>query len=87
MDGAQRDPNRSGQMYDQLTLGALIDPSLVKTVDLFVDVDDHPGPSYGVTVGGPKIWEGAEGAKQVSVQYDVDFDRFIRMFVDRVTRK
>jgi inosine-uridine nucleoside N-ribohydrolase len=83
----QRDPNRSGQMYDQLAIGALIDPSLVKTVDLFVDVDDHPGPSYGVTVGGPKIWEGAEGAKQVSVQYDVDFDRFIRMFVERVTRK
>jgi inosine-uridine nucleoside N-ribohydrolase len=82
-----RDPNRVSQMYDQLTLGALIDPSLVKTVDLFVDVDDHPGPSYGVTVGGPKIWEGAEGAKQISVQNDVDFDRFIRMFVDRVTRK
>ena len=83
----QRDRTGPVGMYDQLTLGALIDPSLVKTVDLFVDVDDHPGPSYGVTVGGPKIWEGAEGAKQVSVQYDVDFDRFIRMFVDRVTRK
>lgn len=85
--GFARDPNRSGQMYDQLTIGALIDPTLVKTVELFVDVDDHPGPSYGVTVGGPKIWEGAEGAKQMSVQYDVDFDRFIRLFVDRLTRK
>ena len=85
--GFERDPNRTGQMYDQLTLGALIDPTLVKTVDLYVDVDDHPGPDYGVTVGGQKIWEGAEGAKQVSVQYDVDFGRFIRMFVDRVTRK
>jgi purine nucleosidase len=82
-----RDPNRSGQMYDQLTLGALIDPTLVKTVDLYVDVDDHPGPNYGVTVGSPKIWEGAEGAKQISVQHDVDFDRFIRMYVERVTRK
>jgi inosine-uridine nucleoside N-ribohydrolase len=83
----QRDPNRAGQMYDQLTIGALIDPTLVKTVELFVDVDDHPGPNYGVTVGGQKIWEGAEGAKQVSVQYEVDFDRFIRLFVDRITRK
>ena len=36
---------------------ALVDPTLVKTVDLFVDVDDHPGPSYGVTVGGQKLWE------------------------------
>jgi inosine-uridine nucleoside N-ribohydrolase len=85
--GFARDPNRAGQMYDQLTIGALIDPTLVKTVELFVDVDDHPGPSYGVTVGGQKIWEGAEGAKQMSVQYDVDFDRFIRLFVDRITRK
>ncbi len=82
-----RDPNRGGQMYDQLTLGSLIDPSLVKTVDLYVDVDDHPGPDYGVTVGGQRIWEGAEGAKQVSVQIDVDFDRFIKMYVERVTRR
>ena len=59
-----------------------------KVIDsLYIDVEDHPGPSYGVTVGGPKLWEGAEGARQASVQYDVDFDRFIRMFVDRVTRK
>lgn len=82
-----RDPNRSGQMYDQLTLGSLIDPSLVKTVDLYVDVDDNPGPNYGVTVGGQKIWEGAEGARQISVQVDVDFERFIKMYVERVTRR
>ena len=85
--GFERDPNRAGQMYDQLTIGALIDPTLVKTLDLFVDVDDHPGPNYGVTVGGQMIWEGAEGAKQMSVQYDVDFSRFIRLFIDRVTQK
>jgi inosine-uridine nucleoside N-ribohydrolase len=82
-----RDPNRGGQMYDQLTIGSLIDPTLVKTVEMYVDVDDHPGPSYGVTVGAQKLWEGAEGAKQISVQYDVDFDRFIRMFVERVARR
>ena len=28
-----------------------------------------------------------EGARQISVQYDVDFDRFIKLFVERVTRK
>jgi purine nucleosidase len=83
----ERDPTRGGQMYDQLTIGALIDPTLVKTVDLYVDVDDHEGPSYGVTVGGPKIWEGVEGAKQITVQDDIDFDRFIQMYVDRVTRR
>jgi len=48
---------------------------------------NHPGPSYGVTVGGQKIWEGAEGARQIAVQNDVDFDRFIRLFVERLTRR
>jgi purine nucleosidase len=81
-----RDPARAPQMFDQLAVGALVDPTLVKTVDLYVDVDDHPGPSYGVTVGGPTIWEGAEGAQKVTIQTDVDFDRFVRMYVDRVTR-
>lgn len=81
-----KDPNSGPQMYDQLTLGALIDPTLVKTVDLYVAVETSPGPACGTTVGGEKPWEGAEDAKQVTVQYDVDFDRFIRMFVERITR-
>jgi inosine-uridine nucleoside N-ribohydrolase len=83
----EQNPTRGGNMYDQLTVGALIDPTLVKTQDLFVDVDINHGVNYGVSVGGPKIWEGAEGARKVTVQYDVDFDRFIRMFVDRLSRK
>lgn len=82
-----RDPGLVEQMYDQLAIGALVDPTLVKTVEMFVDVDDQPGPSYGVTVGGDTLWEGADGAKQVTVQYDVDFDRFIHMFVQRVSGK
>lgn len=80
------DPTRAPQMFDQLAVGALVDPTLVKTVDLYVDVDANPGPDYGVTVGGTTPWEGAEDAKRVSVQHHVDFDRFINLFVDRVTR-
>lgn len=80
------DPGRAPQMFDQLAIAALVDPAIVRTVDLYVDVDANPGPSYGVTVGGRKPWEGAEGARQITVQRDVDFDRFIRLFVDRVTR-
>jgi inosine-uridine nucleoside N-ribohydrolase len=83
----ERTPTRGGNMHDQLTVGALIDPTLVKVQELYVDVDINHGPNYGVSVGAPKIWEGGEGAKKVTVQYDVDFDRFIRMFVDRLTRK
>jgi inosine-uridine nucleoside N-ribohydrolase len=81
-----RDPDHASQIYDELAIASLIDPSLVRTVDLFVDVDDNPGPDYGVTVGGRTIWEGAEGAQRVSVQVDIDVARFIEMYVARLTR-
>ncbi len=83
----EKNPKGGGQMYDQLAVAALIDPTLVQTRELFVDVDANFGPSYGVSVGGPTTWPGAEGAQKMSVQYDVDFKRFITMFVERVTRK
>jgi inosine-uridine nucleoside N-ribohydrolase len=82
-----KDPKSGSQMYDQLAVAALIDPTLVQTRDLFVDVDASFGPNYGVSVGGPKLWPGAEGAQKVSVQYDVDFKRFVTMFVERVAKK
>lgn len=83
----EKNPDRAGQMYDQLAVAAFIDPTLVKTEEWFVDVDANHGPGYGTSVGGAKIWEGAEGAKKMKVQYDVDFDRFIKMFVERVSKK
>ena len=82
----EKNPNARPQMFDQLTVGSLVDPTLVKTVDLYVDIDITHGPDYGASIGAPKIWEGGEGAAKVSVQYDVDFDRFIKMFVDRVSK-
>ena len=83
----EKNPSAGGQMYDQLAVAALIDPTLVKTATLYVDVDTNRGPSYGTTVGGQKPWGGGEGAQQMAVQHDVDFPRFINMFVERVTRK
>ncbi len=75
-----------GAMHDQLTVASLIDPTLVKTVDLVVDVDITHGPDYGATIGALKPWEFAEDAAKASVQYDVDWDRFIKLFVARVTK-
>jgi inosine-uridine nucleoside N-ribohydrolase len=83
----EKDPKSGGQMYDQLAVAALIDPTLVQTRELFVDVDANVGPNYGVSVGGPRPWPGAEGAQKMAVQYDVDFTRFITMFVERVTKR
>ena len=82
----QSRPDASELMYDQVAVASLIDPSLVTTRELYVDVDDTPGLNYGVSVGGDQIWPGAEGARRMSVQYDLDWERFITMFVERVTR-
>lgn len=75
------------QMFDELTVATVIDPTLVKSRTLYVDVDINHGPNYGVSVGGAKPWEGGEAAKPISVQYDVDNDRFMEMFVKRITGK
>ena len=74
-------------MYDQIAAVTLIAPELMKTRDMFVDVDDHYGPDYGTSVGGDQIWPGAEGAQKMAVQYDLDWEKFINLYVERVTRK
>ena len=82
----EADPDRSVHMYDQIAVASLIDPTLVTTETLYVDVDALPGISYGASIGGPDLWPGAEGAQTMSVQHDLDWPRFIEMFVERVTR-
>lgn len=77
-------PDRKYLMYDEVTVASVIDPTLVRTETMLVDVDATPGINYGVSVGGRSVWPGAEGAQKMAVQYDVDWERFIRMFIDRV---
>jgi inosine-uridine nucleoside N-ribohydrolase len=78
------EPERHWLMYDQVAMASLIDRTLVTTEDLFVDVDVNQGINYGVSVGGAELWPGAESAKKMKVQYDLDWPRFIEMFVSRV---
>jgi inosine-uridine nucleoside N-ribohydrolase len=80
------EPERSWFMYDQIAMASLIDPSLVTSERLYVDVNIDHGISYGVSVGGKDIWPGAEGAQQMNVQYDLDWPRFMEMFVARIQR-
>ena len=88
LDGPRyaEDPERVVFMYDQIAVASLIDPTLVTTTELYVDVDTNPGVSYGAALGFDRIWPGAEGARKMAVQYDLDWERFIRMFIERVTR-
>ena len=73
-------------MYDEVAAASVVDPTLVKTQPMIVDVDDRPGIDYGASIGGTEPWPGAEGAARIEVQYDIDNDRFMRLFVDRVAR-
>ena len=80
------EPERSWFMYDQIAMASVIDPSLVTSERLYVDVNIDHGISYGVSVGGRETWPGAQGAQQMNVQYDLDWPRFIAMFVERIQR-
>jgi hypothetical protein len=53
---------------------------------MVVDVDAAHGIDYGVSVGGAEPWPGAEGAKTIDVQYDIDNARFMKLFVERVRK-
>jgi inosine-uridine nucleoside N-ribohydrolase len=78
------EPERIWLMYDQVAVASLVDPTLVTTEELYVDVDVHHGISYGVSVGGRELWPGAEGAHKMAVQHELDWPRFIELFVERV---
>jgi inosine-uridine nucleoside N-ribohydrolase len=80
------EPDRVWYMYDQIAVASIIDPSLVTTEEMVVDVNIDHGISYGVSVGGRKPWPGAEGAQRMNVQYDLDWQRFIEMFIERIQR-
>ncbi len=82
----ETNPDRVWLMYDQIAVASLIDPSLVTTKKMYVDVNIDHGISYGVSVGGEEIWPGAEGSQQMNVQYDLDWPRFIEMFSERIQR-
>lgn len=80
------EPDRSWFMYDQIAVASIIDPTLVTSERLYVDVDINHGISYGTSVGGRETWPGAEVAKQMNVQYELDWPRFIGMFIERIQR-
>ncbi len=82
----EKNPERSWYMYDQIAMASVVDSGLVTTQRLYVDVNIDHGISYGVSVGGRQIWPGAEGAQQMDVQYDLDWEGFIDMFVERIQR-
>jgi purine nucleosidase len=82
-----QDPAARVNMFDEVAVASVIDPTLVKTKEMYVDVDVNHGIDYGVSVGGDEPWPGAEGARRMEVQYDLDWERFANLLVSRLTTK
>ena len=88
-------------MYDPLAVGAAIDPTIVKTQPMHVDVETRGEFSRGETVANRKnmiernvlhgeryIIEGVDSvAPNVQVCVSVDSERFIQLFISRLQGK
>jgi purine nucleosidase len=73
-------------MWDELAAEAWLDPTIItKSETRYMTVDIDRGAGYGNTL----TWSLSEGAKQdarpVEIQFDLDRERFYRMFVRLMT--
>ncbi|TCP19535.1 purine nucleosidase [Scopulibacillus darangshiensis] len=77
---AKNEPDLNGcALHDPLTVGAAIDPSFVKTVPMTIDVVTE-GEKVGQTIG-----EKGANERPIQVCLEVDSDRFVSHFLERVT--
>ncbi|MEO8208624.1 MAG: nucleoside hydrolase [Chloroflexota bacterium] len=69
-------------IHDPFVVAATLDPSLVTTQPVFVDVESGPGLAHGMTVAD---WRGITGAQpNVAVAVRGDAATFVERLVDRV---
>jgi inosine-uridine nucleoside N-ribohydrolase len=73
-------------MWDELAAEAWVDPSIItRTEKRYMGVDLDHGPSYGNTL----TWEHKSAlrpnAQPVEIQFDLDTEKFYRMFVSLMT--
>jgi inosine-uridine nucleoside N-ribohydrolase len=72
-------------MWDELAAEAWIDPSIItRSETRYMAVDIDHGAAYGNTL----TWNAKEdrpGAQKVEIQFDLDTNKFYRMFVGLMT--
>lgn len=76
-----------GYMWDEIAGIALIEPSIITAQkQLYVDVDIDHGAGYGNTL----FWEATNTVppyeRLATVQFDLDTERFYRIYIDLMTR-
>lgn len=76
-----------GYMWDEITGVALIDPSIITgQKQLYMDIDVDHGASYGKTI----FWDAKAQVppylKLATVQFDIDAEKFYKLYIDLMTR-
>ena len=73
-------------MWDELAAAAWIDPGIItKSETRFMTVDLDHGATYGNTLTCPADADAKLGARKIEIQFDLDRERFYRMFVGLMT--
>lgn len=73
-------------MHDPLAVGVAIDPSLVETADLYVQVETQGEVALGMTVVDLRPVGRREASPNANVCTKVDADRFLTLFLDTISR-
>jgi inosine-uridine nucleoside N-ribohydrolase len=76
----------AGFMWDELSAAAWIDPTIItKSETRYMGVDLDRGAGYGNTLTWPAKSNLRPGAPAVEIQFDLDTEKFYRMFVSLMT--
>ena len=74
-------------MWDELAVAAWIDPTLItRQQKLYMDIDCDHGQAYGNTLSWTPGSQPGLGEQLVHVNADLDNERFVRMFVESMSR-
>ena len=77
----------SGYMWDEIAGAALIDPSIITgQKQLYMDIDVDHGASYGKTLFWDLSAQVPPYLRLANVQFDIDAEKFYRLYVDLMTR-
>jgi inosine-uridine nucleoside N-ribohydrolase len=69
-------------MYDQIAVLSLLEPDVIRRSEtMWLDVEIDHGASYGTTLFWDAKLEPPPGVRQVEVQFDLDYPRFIEHFL------
>lgn len=77
----------TGYMWDEIAAAALADPSIItRQQELYVNVDIGHGAGYGQTIFVEKEVKVPSWWKLATVQWDLDTQRFYKMYIDLMSR-